>query len=922
MVDDPLPRGQKGLDSFPFDPEKVSLEFCFERYVTTKKEDDWSLLLWKCAAYHKQGLLARPQKSFLEKAARWMPPPRLLSLFIIFDAETRKIIIETWSSFLTLLRECEAPHCNAFNFAARHFLLWCSKSIRDCLKNRFAESSNAARYRGDAYITVNGNFYFNYRELCGETGYSRQEAMDALDEFADMIRSSEEEEANFGGHELVQEVIKAWAKPIDGRDAATLLPTYLDYTDLSIDEILAEVPNKAVRELMLMIVAAMSGFEMDLKHIQEIYEEGAIISVFGSDPIILKKFVTSFYADPKGALQPSEAWLDDYRDLLKDLNSTQVDACLAAVLDAYARYSQLVGEPCVRLNAVWQASHLNGKPLAEALCRATTCRGSESPIHPLSLIHEGVSATMIKNLVALWKNLEKESEVHWTTADWALILRYFVGRQCAHSRERLIDLFLRGGGYDEGETYESVNDRLEGLFRRLELSPSEKNKLQSLKFDARRLPANINVFNGDEIDTSEWASSSTAFKYVKTLLKLSGEPRKIASYLSEKRAHTLERFLLRHDISSSHHQIISAIDAFEDPQDALSFLILLSQANSSEPSSAWLDQMKNILDKLEPECAKKMLMQMLEDDSDDPRTSLNPGLMWAIRFVADESLMMQLARTVSDAGNYGVIVVGALIDTLNSMTSRSSLLAILQLQRRLRNTRLMRHIQKILDNIANRDGLECDIFLDYSVDTCELDANASVVFNFVEHFVTLTLTSDGQVNMTIQDRHGRCLRNVSKSTRECHPDIYAAFQTTKRVLTETVEEQKKRLARAIKLPRKWNGSDFIEIFQRHPLMSRLGQNLVWTTVSDDDHPLDPHPFIMSPSGWVDMEQQSVTIDPNMSYELLNVEKISDDVRDAWVKYLLDHQITQPFEQFKAEVGTDKKIDPVIEKRPRRKKSTA
>lgn len=901
MVHEPLPSGHKRLDNFPFDPEKVSLEFCFERYVTTKQEEDWNLLLWKCAVYHKKGQKAQPQPAFLEKAARWIPPKRLMSLFSVLDAKAHHVIMNVWTSFLDILRSCEAPQCESFQFAARHYLLWCSRSIRDCLKIRFAESANAARYLGDAYITINGQFYFNYRELCGETGYSRQEALDALDEFAEIIRPSDEEEKKFGGHALIEKVVKTWAKPIDGRDAATLLPTYLDYLDLPISEILMQVPNAEIRALMLRLVAAMCGFEMDQQQIQEIYEVDAILSILGNTPDILQQYVMNFYADPKGQLQPDAAWCSDYQAILNALEPAKINACLSAVLETYGRYSQLVGHPCVRLNAVWQASHLDGQNLADALFQSTTCRGSESPIHPLSLIHKDISTTMLKMLVTLWKNLDKESEIHWSASDWSLILRFFIGRQCAHSREKLIDLFLRGGGYDEGETYESVSSRLEALFACLELSTPEKNRLLNLKFDAQRLPQNINIFNGDEIDTSEWASSSSAFKYVKTLLKLSSEPRKLASYLTEKRANTLERFLLRQDIASSHHQIICAVDTFQETQTALDFLILLSQARSSRPSGEWLKKMKAILEELDVACAKNMLMKMLDDDSGEDKTSLNPGIMWALRFVADENLMMHLARTVSDSGNHGVIVVDALIDTLSSIHSRSSLLAILQLQRRLRNARLMRHIQKILNNIAKRDGLECDIFLDYSVDTCELDADASIIFNFIEHYVTLTLGANGLVLMTIKDKHGRSLRNIPKSTRECHPDIYAAFQTTKRILTETVDEQKKRLARAAKNERKWRGSDFIELFQQHPLMSKLGEALVWKPVENQNAPdQDKRAFIRHASGWVDIENQPVIIDPNRNYELLDIEKIHEDERNAWMKYLTEHQIIQPFDQFQSE----------------------
>ena len=107
---------------------------------------------------------------------------------------------------------------------------------------------------------------------------------------------------------------------------------------------------------------------------------------------------------------------------------------------------------------------------------------------------------------------------------------------------------------------------------------------------------------------------------------------------------------------------------------------------------------------------------------------------------------------------------------------------------------------------------------------------------------------------------------------------------------------------------------------RHPLMSRLGQNLVWCPVSKQNNN-NLCPFIKIDSAWVDINQNPVEIQTDLDYELLDAEKISSQERDAWLNYLAQNQIVQPFDQFKIDSFLEKKVEPVAEKRPRRKKST-
>ncbi len=890
----------------------------FERYIATHESNDWSQLVEEFRLAVPLGISVKPDDQTMLAASKWMRPRQLISLGTIFNADAQAIVRDSWLSFMDVLHACESENSPAFDFAKRVYMAKRALQLADILKTRFVESTNPARFRGDVYLTINGNFYFNYHELCGEFGMSKDDAIDTLYEFADQIMPPEQVFNTYGGQELVTQLFQKLFGNLECREAASLLLNNSNRFHQDESIIFENLPELKIRDFMMLIVARSNGFSLEIPQIQELYEICNCVEAYkGSSLALLDEFLEIFYADTQNQLHPSAEWLEKYYSYVKKLDKDRINTVLAKLLNLYTNYSKVRGHSVVRLTCVWMATHFDTEQVTDALVVGSTKYGSDSAIHPLSLIHEGISANLLAHVVEKWKLYDQANASHWTTTEWNLILRYFVVKQCSYTRSRLIDLYLRGGGYDEGRDFASVNETINTLFEQLAFSPSEKAKFANIEFDRNRLPKAVNVFNGEQIDLSEWASSSSAYKYVKTLLKLATEPKKIATatYLSEKRARALEAFLLRRDTPSSRKQIMRVCDVYENTSDARDLLALLYDIKTESPTQEWLKKVSALMKQLTPDKASEMLWELLNEDSYETDTSLAVGIMWAFRFVGSDKDLMMLARTSNDAGVYGARVVAALLDTLNAIESRTALLAILQLQRRVRNTKLQKQVQTSLDTIALREGLEKNIFLDYAVDTCELDATHEMSFVFSTHTVIMKLTEQCQVELDILDKHKHHLRSIPKNTREFYPELYQRFQAIKRLLTETVEAQKKRMNHAYKENRVWPGRDFIDIFEQHPVMQQVGASLIWqkltqadapktrskstqATVHTDDHARDT--FTRMNGQWCNYDGTPFHIDPNAAYKLANMDALSPDVASEWLHYITACHITQPFKQVKVE----------------------
>src|SRR5690606_23818595 len=145
-------------------------------------------------------------------------------------------------------------------------------------------------------------------------------------------------------------------------------------------------------------------------------------------------------------------------------------------------------------------------------------------------------------------------------------------------------------------TREIIETILMQLLDEMKLSVDERERLEASGLHFELLPFDINVFTGEQVDASRWASPTSAYKYVRTLLRLEDRGLDyLASLVSERRVVALEKALRRLDFQTSVQQVVSCVGAFrENPEHALQLLLLLRNSEGERPTAEWLEQAQSL----------------------------------------------------------------------------------------------------------------------------------------------------------------------------------------------------------------------------------------------------------------------------------------------------------------------------------------
>jgi len=765
-------------------------------------------------------------------------PKQLLPFFRGFHPNTRDLMLEQWATLSEEIPLSETPPSADFAAAARAYASFRAAELADFLESRFIEGGDDPCSRGDLYLTRNDRFYFNYSYLCGEFGLGRDEAIESLRALAKVVKPSDDQLERLGGSdsftELLDEVLT-----LDGDTVPRALAELLPLVDLPFTEITNHLPQDFVSQLAVTAVSRRLGFELETTELLEVYEINSLNSALdGKRDLLLDCIVNLFVHEPDEdeivrGMTPPDSWQEHWLKLRKALGVKLTETVVLGLMETYHKFWNMLGtEPFYRRTAAWQVATLDNERAADWVVQMTTEHGEASPVIAGSLLHTTMPPKALERLASAWAERVEEvpQSASWSREFTVLLLRSVISGQRSWILDRLVDLYLRGGGYEAGETREIIGAVIERLLDEMVLTDEEREELDNSGLAFSLLPSDINIFTGEQVDASRWASPTSAYKYIRTLLRL--EERTLdylASLVSERRVIALEKRLRRLDFHTSVQQIVHTVQAYEgDPESALRLLILLRTSRGKHPSQEWLDDVKKLFDKLDGS-ALDLIWQVYENDNGDWH-SLNPGMFWALRLIEEPQSPRKIAKAATEMVRRKPSFAVAALDTLDSIGTRSALSAILQMRRRIRNRKVVKLINETIDRIADEEGLDRDVFLDYAVDTGDLEDDASRLFDFGSHEVTLRLELDGRISTTVIDAKGRKLRSFPKTAKDADPALYKEFQATKKLLVETLSYQIRRLEQAMVDGRSWRGKDFLEIFREHPVMALVAMRLLWATV--------------------------------------------------------------------------------------------
>lgn len=844
-----------------------------------------------------------PGVVFVESLSTRARPRRMMGLFRHIDQVSIGLVIQQWES---LLREVpiqkDSPR-TAYNAAAQAYVSFRAQALAQCLEERFIEGGNSACSRGDLYLTLKDRYYLNFSYLCGEFGVDRDEAIQMLRDLAQLVEPSEEQLSLLGGSEQFTDLLGSLLE-LDGDSAPLALGSLLPLREQSVEAVVSHLSTDLISQLTVSAVSRRLGFSLKTEELLEIYEFCTVYRACGEDLAASLRLMQNLYAfepedDEFSSLAPSAAWQKDWSLLLSQYGREAVESRIEQLLPVYAGFSELLGATHYRLTAGWQATCLSSESAADWIVVATSELGISSPICASSLLHSGMSTSTLLRLTERWEQRVSAVPVSsaWTREFTILVLRYGIGRQRVWLLDRLTDLYLRGGGYEAGQTRELIGGVLEKLLDAMKLNEEEQSRLDHSGLHFELLPLNVNVFTGETVDDSRWASPTSANKYVKTLLRLEDRGNEyLPSLISERRIVSLEKSLRRLDFHTSVQQVVAAVKAFGEHTDrALQFLLAMRNSSGERPPKDWLAKTQSLFEGMSDAAVCALLWECYRFDNGDAH-SLNPGLFWTMRLVPNPSSVSQLGKAATEMVRRKPSFAIAALDTLDSISTRSSLSAILQMRRRIRNRKVTKLINRTIDRIANEDGLDRDVFLDCAVDTGDLERDSSRLFDFGSHQVTLRLELDSRISTTVLDSKGRHLRSFPKTAKDADPMLYKEFQATKKLLTETLAYQIRRLEQSMIDGRTWLGRDFIEIFQTHPVMRYIGRRLVWARVCKPDTLEYDRTLMPAEEGFVNSNNEPVQLDENDRFFILHPLFFDKNDQKRWQELLHKMGIEQPFAQ--------------------------
>ncbi len=914
-------RGSHSLRKTGFEPGNIStpdrrlrhfLELSVTHYSTEEEEQHWAAALETLQEFDSALAFAddEPGVVLAEALAALVSPSRLLPFFKRMDDDTQRIIVDQWRRLTDAIPLSSTPPAADYVAAARAYASYRAGRLADCLQDSFIEGGDSPCSAGDLYLTRDDRYFFNFSYLCGEFNLGRDEAIGSLRALGRMLAPTDDQLERLGGADSFSRLIHPWLV-FEGDRVPQALGELLPLVELPFTEVTSHLPRALVSKIAVTAVARRLGFELAPSELLEIYEVLTVYEALGNQRDDVLAYLHNLYAlDPKEGAEgacPPDAWQEDWLALIEKVSLERVTKVVLDMIPVYSRFGEMLnGTSFHRATAAWQAAFINNQKAAEWVVRTTTHLGEASPVIAASLLHKNTPPDALARLATIWKTKSSAvpAQSSWSREFTILLLRYAITRQRAWLLDRLTDLYLRAGGYEAGETREVIETILEQLLQEMKLTPEERQELDESNLHLDLLPFDINIFTGETVDASRWASPTSAYKYVRALLRLEDRGLDyLASLVSERRVISIEKALSRLDFHTSVQQIVSCVEAYEgNPEKALNLLLILRSSSGERPSDEWLEEARELLSELTDEDgntnrAGSLLWEIYRADMGD-EYSLNPGIFWALRLVPSSSSVSHLAKAATEMVRRKPSFAIAALDTLDSISTRGALSAILQMRRRIRNRKVVKLINHTIDRIAEEGGLDRDVFLDYAVDAGELERGSHRLFDFGSHQVTLKLELDGHISTTVLDAKGRHLRSFPKTAKDADPALYKEFQATKKLLTETIGYQTRRLELSMIDGRVWSGGDFLDIFQEHPVMSHLGQRLLWMRSRDGKN---IGAFLPTPDGFVDQHNEELVITPDDNTSILHPLILTSEDRNDWNKVFTIRKVKQPFEQVARDV---------------------
>jgi hypothetical protein len=226
---------------------------------------------------------------------------------------------------------------------------------------------------------------------------------------------------------------------------------------------------------------------------------------------------------------------------------------------------------------------------------------------------------------------------------------------------------------------------------------------------------------------------------------------------------------------------------------------------------------------------------------------------------------------------------------------------VLSIARRYRTASVQQKARLLVERIAERNGWTEDQLADRTIPTGGLDESGRMSFQYGTREFSVVL--DEKLKPALRNAEGKPVAALPAARQSDPPESIKEgkqlFATCKKEVKQVVDLQSARLYEAMCAGRAWPAADWIDYVQRHPVVGRLAQRLVWMRLAGDGSEDGNIAGLFRPTedgSLIDAADEEVELEPDARIKLAHASLLDAGTVRAWLAHFKDYKVTPLFAQ--------------------------
>ena len=244
----------------------------------------------------------------------------------------------------------------------------------------------------------------------------------------------------------------------------------------------------------------------------------------------------------------------------------------------------------------------------------------------------------------------------------------------------------------------------------------------------------------------------------------------------------------------------------------------------------------------------------------------------------------------------------ALLQVLAWIDDNSAIQLLLSVANRFRTKGIQKEAERLVTALAERHGWSRDELSDRTIPTAGFDDGVEQTLDYGSRQFTLLLDTD--MSLVLKRPDGQVIKSLPAPRKDDDAELAKAakkqLSETKKQIKQVLTLQRERLFEAMGTQRSWRFSDWDTYLNRHPIVGRYCQQLVWAiyelgtegeTLITTVRPLEDRTL-------TDANDDEVTPDAEAIMRLAHTCMVPAAAISAWQTHFADYDVSPLFPQFR------------------------